>query len=167
MHFICSTFGSSGDVFPMLGLALELRNRGHDVTFATNPNYEELAAQYEIPFEALGTREQFEECINHPDLWHPQRAFCHVFHCLKSALKQQYDLHAKHANSSTVGITNCFGFGALGQIGYSRLDPPLPTFSHLERPKAAKDAGVVWSQLDAKYSISHGETGFVSSEQVM
>lgn len=112
MHFICSTFGSSGDVFPMLGLALELRKRDHDVTFATNPNYEELAAKYEIPFKALGSREQFAECINHPDLWHPQRAFRHVFHCLKSALKQQYDLHAKHADSSTVGITNCFGFGA-------------------------------------------------------
>ena len=32
MHFVCTTFGSSGDVFPFLGLALELQRRGHDVT---------------------------------------------------------------------------------------------------------------------------------------
>jgi rhamnosyltransferase subunit B len=97
----------------MLGLALELRSRGHEVTFATNQQYEEISRRHGLPFEALGTREQFAACINNPDLWHPQRAFRHVFQSLRPVLKRQYQLYADHAaTGNTVGITNCFGFGA-------------------------------------------------------
>jgi len=55
MRFICSTFGSSGDVFPMLGLALELRDRGHDVTFATNGHYEKVVTDNSLRFESMGS----------------------------------------------------------------------------------------------------------------
>lgn len=114
MHFICSTFGSSGDVFPLLGLALELQSRGHEITFATNAHYATLSEQLGLRFVPLGTEEAFFACINHPDLWHPQRAFRHVVTSLRPALREQYELHAAAAGRrDTVAITNCFGFGAL------------------------------------------------------
>src|SRR5262245_32830433 len=98
----------------MLGLALELRSRGHQVSFATNSHYEALAAHYDLAFEPLGTETDCTACINHPDLWHPQRAFRHVFQSLRPALKRQYEIHADRAAAGdVVGITNCFGFGAL------------------------------------------------------
>ena len=78
MHYICSTFGSSGDVFPMLGLALELRRRGHDITFATNGHFESVVRQHEVPFEPLGTEADYAACISDPELWHPRRAFQYV-----------------------------------------------------------------------------------------
>ena len=126
MQFICSTFGSAGDVFPMLGLALALRRRGHDVTLATNGHFESLARKYGVPFEALGDEEAFRACIGNPDLWEPRRAFRHVFSCFKSVLKRQYEIHAKRAGSGrVVGITNCFGFGAL--VAREKLGLPVIT----------------------------------------
>lgn len=126
MHFICSTFGSSGDVFPMLGLALELRNRGHQITFATNAHYEGVAAHYDLPFEALGTEADFRACVNHPDLWHPQRAFRHVFQSLRPVLRRQYEIHAEqNAAGDVVGITNCFGLGAF--LAQEKLGIPVIT----------------------------------------
>jgi UDP:flavonoid glycosyltransferase YjiC (YdhE family) len=110
----------------MLGLALELRSRGYQVTLATNPHYEGLAAQYGLPFEPLGTEEAFAACISHPDLWHPQRAFRHLFHGLRPALQQQYQIHADRAVAGElVGITNCFGFGAL--VAQDKLGLPVVT----------------------------------------
>ncbi|NLS97557.1 MAG: glycosyltransferase [Planctomycetaceae bacterium] len=126
MKFICSTFGSSGDVFPMLGLTLELRLRGHEVVFATNQHYEPLARKHGIPFEALGTEDEFAKSISNPDLWHPQRAFRHVFQSLCPVLKRQYEIHADHASTgNAVGITNCFGFGAL--MAQDKLNLPVIT----------------------------------------
>lgn len=138
MHFLCSTFGSAGDVFPMFGLALALRERGHRVTFSTNPHYESLARRHEVPFEPLGTQEQFDACINHPDLWNPRRAFAHVFRAILPALRQQYDLHARHAGPATVGLTNCFGFGAL--LAQERFQMPVLTV-HCQ-------PAVLWSDYD-------------------
>lgn len=139
MHFVCSTFGSAGDVFPMLGLALELRNRDHDVTFATNQHFEDLARSYDLPFEPLGTEEAYRACIDSPDLWHPQRGFPHVFKFLSPVLKQQYAIHAQLAGSgNVVGITNCFGFGAL--LAQEKLRVPAITV-HLQ-------PAVMWSDLD-------------------
>lgn len=41
---VLSTFGSLGDLHPMIALALALRGRGHDVTFATTEAYREKLA---------------------------------------------------------------------------------------------------------------------------
>lgn len=113
MRVLCSTFGSSGDVFPMFGLALELKRRGHDVRFATNVHYAGLADRHGMPFEPLGTEAEFEAAIANPDLWHPRRAFAHVFRSFQPALRRQYEIHAEfRAAGGDVAITNCFGFGA-------------------------------------------------------
>jgi rhamnosyltransferase subunit B len=71
MHFICSPFGSSGDVHPLLGLALALKQRGHQVTFVVNSYFEEIVKQYGIDFIELGTKDEILETANHPDLWNP------------------------------------------------------------------------------------------------
>lgn len=136
MKFICSTFGSSGDVFPMLGLAVELRNRGHEVVLATNEHFGERARRNGIPFEPLGSREAFQAAINNPDLWHPRRAFRSIFETLRPILKRQYELHAEHASKGpVVGITNVFGFGAL--LAQEKLGVPVVTL-HLQPT-------VIWS----------------------
>lgn len=122
MKYICSTFGSSGDVFPMLGLALELQRRGHEVMFATNEHYAGMAAESGVPFVALGNEAQFAACVQHPDLWNPQKAFGHVFRSLAPVLRQQYEVHAQ---TGSVGITNCFGFGAL--LAQEKLGVPVIT----------------------------------------
>jgi rhamnosyltransferase subunit B len=138
MRFICSTFGSAGDVFPMLGLALKLKDRGHEVTFATNSQFADVVTESGMAFEPLGSVEAFQATIRSPDLWHPQRGFRHIFGYLSPALRDQYALHARWAGSSgVVGITNCFGFGAL--MAQEKLGVPVITL-HLQ-------PAVLWSRF--------------------
>ncbi|MBL8815556.1 MAG: glycosyltransferase family 1 protein [Planctomyces sp.] len=115
MHFFLTTFGSSGDVFPMLGLAAELKRNGHHVTLATNEYYSELAASCGVPFVPVGSREGFNECIRHPNLWKPAKAFGHIFGWIQKALKQQYleVLKAAESTPDVVTVSNCLSFGAL------------------------------------------------------
>lgn len=139
MKFICSTFGSSGDVFPVLGLALELRRRGHEVIFATNEHYGPVACKHGLPFEALGDEQLFAACINNPDLWHPQRALGHILRTLAGVPKRQYEIHAQHAaRGPVVGITNIFGFGAY--LAQEKLGVPVITV-HCQ-------PAVIWSDHD-------------------
>jgi vancomycin aglycone glucosyltransferase len=48
------TYGSRGDVQPMLALALGLQKRGHEIIFCSPPENEELTKDYNCPFIALG-----------------------------------------------------------------------------------------------------------------
>lgn len=136
MHFLFSTFGSAGDVFPLLGLALELRRRGHRVTLATNEHFAGLAAEHDVPFVVLGDEAGFQACIRHPDLWHPQRSFAHVVSSMQPVMKRLYEIYVQQAaNGPLVGITSCFGFGAL--LAQEKLQVPVITV-HLQ-------PSVIWS----------------------
>jgi len=135
MKFLLSTFGSAGDVYPILGLALELQARGHEVTLATNPHFADLARRHDVRFEALGTEELFNAVLADPNLWHPRRAFATVFGGLQTTLKQQYALHAE---PGVIGITNCFGLGA--RLAQEKLGRPLVTV-HLQ-------PAVLWSDYE-------------------
>lgn len=120
----------------MLGLAIELRDRGHEVLFVTNGHFADLVQRHGISFTPLGEDDQYEECIRNPDLWHPRRAFKHLFETLKPVLLRQYEIFEEQAKSSKViGITNCFGFGAL--LAQDKLKIPVITM-HLQ-------PAVLWS----------------------
>lgn len=156
MQFLCSTFGSAGDVFPMLGLALALRDRGHDILFATNEHFGALVRSLGLAFEPLGSDAQYQDCARNPDLWHPRRAFQHVFRCLQPVLHRQYEIHAEQlarlsakglAQRSLVAISNCLGFGA--RIARDRLGLPLITL-HCQ-------PAVIWS--DAAPPVLPGVVG--------
>jgi rhamnosyltransferase subunit B len=139
MMFVLSTFGSAGDVFPMLGLATELRGRGHDVMLATNAHFADLVTRAGVAFRPLGSAADFEAGIRSPDLWHPRRSFAHVFGFLRPVLREQYEIHAALASRrDVIAVTNCFGFGAL--LAQERLGVPVLTL-HLQ-------PAVIWSRVE-------------------
>jgi rhamnosyltransferase subunit B len=139
MMFLLSTFGSAGDVFPMLGLATELRGRGHDVVLATNAHFADVVTAAGVAFRPLGSAADFEAGIRSPDLWHPRRSFAHVFGFLRPVLREQYEIHAAlAARRDVIAVTNCFGFGAL--LAQERLGVPVVTL-HLQ-------PAVIWSRID-------------------
>lgn len=153
MHFLCSTFGSSGDVFPMLGLALELRERGHEVAFMTSAHYGDLVRRHGLPFEPLGDEADFQACVRHPDLWHPRRAFGHIFRSIRHVFVQQYEAHAALAHrEGAAAITNCFGFGAFDardKFGLPVLTlqlQPAGIWSDIEPPTLPGLFGPRWMQ---------------------
>lgn len=55
MRVLLSTWGSRGDVEPLLGLALELRGRGVDVRLCAPPDFAERVAEVGVPFVSLGS----------------------------------------------------------------------------------------------------------------
>jgi len=138
MRFLCTTFGSSGDVFPMLGLALALQARGHDVTLATSAYYGHMARELGLAFEPFGTEEQFREGMRHPDVWHPRRSFAHLFRMMELAREQQYELFKRfHREGPFAGVANCICFGA--QTASEQFGFPLIT-SHIQ-------PAVLWSDI--------------------
>jgi UDP:flavonoid glycosyltransferase YjiC (YdhE family) len=55
MRVVLATFGSRGDVQPMLALSLALKNAGHDVLLAAPPEKAGWAEQLGCPFSPLGS----------------------------------------------------------------------------------------------------------------
>jgi rhamnosyltransferase subunit B len=135
----------------MLGLAIELRRRGHAVTFATNEHYGAVARRHGFPFEALGTEDDFRKCVDHPDLWQPRKAFGHVFRSLRPGLRRHYEMHAElAAKGPLAAVTNVFGFGAF--MARETLKIPVVTlhcqpaviWSDIAPPKMPGLAGPRW-----------------------
>jgi vancomycin aglycone glucosyltransferase len=54
VRVLLSTWGSRGDVEPLLGLALELRAQGVDVRMCAPPDFAERLAEVGVPFEPMG-----------------------------------------------------------------------------------------------------------------
>ncbi|WP_232667197.1 glycosyltransferase [Pseudonocardia sp. TRM90224] len=54
MRVLLSTWGSRGDVEPLLGLALELRAQGVDVRMCAPPDFAERVAEVGVEFVAMG-----------------------------------------------------------------------------------------------------------------
>ena len=75
MEFVLVAIGSGGDVYPFLGLALELRRRGHSVAMVANGHFRAAIERHGIAFEEYGTDEQYRQALNNPDLWHPIKGF--------------------------------------------------------------------------------------------
>ncbi len=131
MHFVFSPIGSAGDVHPMLGIAVELHRRGHDVTFLANGYFRETVERCGLRFVELGTREHFHAVTNSPDLWKPRRAFRYVFqNAVQPILRGQYAAIEEHSRSGdTAVIASCLGFGA--RIAHEKSGVPLVTV-HLQ-----------------------------------
>ena len=58
MHYLVMPLGSAGDVHPFVGLALELKRRGHQVTLATNGYFADLAERFGLDFIEIGRSEE-------------------------------------------------------------------------------------------------------------
>src|SRR5919202_4257929 len=75
MKIILTALGSSGDVFPMLGLGLRLQGRGHAVVVIASGHFAPLAARLGLGFVGLGSDDDYRRVIEDPDIFHPRRGF--------------------------------------------------------------------------------------------
>jgi len=64
------TFGSAGDVHPMLALGQALQRRGHEVVLLSLPVFEAQALAAGLRFVPVGRTEDYEQTLAHPKLWH-------------------------------------------------------------------------------------------------
>lgn len=114
MNILVTTIGSYGDIYPKVGLAVQLKRRGHQVTFLSNPFFEDLAAKYSLDFVPIGTVAQYERFANHPDLFHPRRSVAVFFSTLGvPSIRSAYERLVEHMQpGGTVIVSSITVFAA-------------------------------------------------------
>src|SRR5687767_12710319 len=65
---VLATFGSLGDLHPMIALAIELKRRGHQVTFATMDFYREKIELLGFDHVPMAPHMSPDDIANAPDL---------------------------------------------------------------------------------------------------
>ena len=75
MHYLILAVGSYGDVLPLVGLARQLKVRGHSICFFSSDNFSQMVREAGLEFVALGTTEDYDEVANNPNLWHPHKGW--------------------------------------------------------------------------------------------
>lgn len=112
MHFIFTAIGSHGDINPILTIAMEMRERGHDVDFVAHAYFAGKLENAGIKHVVLGDLEQYKRTVNDPDLWVPRKAFPAVWRVLREGLEECYtvvrDLVVP-GKTRLVGTTLAFG----------------------------------------------------------
>lgn len=154
MHFVCTPFGSSGDVHPLVALAMALRARGHRVTVACSGYFEPLVRSRSLDFVELGTRDQFLELARREEVWNPRRALQVLYaEGVAKVMRSHYELLANYRQDGPiVSISNLFGFGA--RVAQERLGidhvtvhlQPSVMWSRHEPPRIPGVFGPRWLQ---------------------
>jgi UDP:flavonoid glycosyltransferase YjiC (YdhE family) len=129
--------GSSGDVYPFIGLGLELRARGHDVTIAASAAFRAAVERVGLEFVELGTAEEFDAVFGNPNVWHPYLGYPHLFwRVIAPAMRPQYGIIEARRRTDTVVVASTASLGA--RIAHDKLGVPLLTV-HLQ-------PHVLWSE---------------------
>lgn len=140
-HFLCSPLGSAGDVYPMVGLALELQGLGHDVTFLVNEYFEPVVSRLGLVYEEFGTRDEFLQLAGDPRLWQGMSALKYIVQVgILPNMRRHYELCAAHFRNdpSTTVITSVLGVGA--RVAQDHLGIPVVSL-HLQ-------PSVMWSDVE-------------------
>jgi rhamnosyltransferase subunit B len=75
-HYLIASFGSFGDIYPFLSLALALQRMGRAVTFVSPQKYEDTVRRAGVPFVGVRTTQDAEQVVQAPpDLLHSASKF--------------------------------------------------------------------------------------------
>jgi UDP:flavonoid glycosyltransferase YjiC (YdhE family) len=138
LKVVISSFGSSGDFNPCLGLGRALRRRGVDVIFLSNPYYEKKILEAGLRFVPAGEYwDVFKEIADKPDFLHPQKGPRLVWKLVLETLPVMYSAMSDLIQKEKPDLIAChileFGgmLAAIEQgIRYAVLSPtPMGWFS--------------------------------------
>jgi UDP:flavonoid glycosyltransferase YjiC (YdhE family) len=148
MNILLATFGSRGDVQPMLALSLELKAKGHNVLLAGPPEKAAWAKYLGCPFYPLGS--DVTAVIDQMENAHTLRSAIFFVSFLRNELNAQFRLLPKIIGDADLLIGSSLTF-ALSSIAETRGIPyrfiafapqmfpseyhPFPVFKHQRFPK--------------------------------
>lgn len=129
-RFILTALGSDGDLHPFLGLAKVLKARGHDVFLIANPVQQQAIESAGIQFLPVGTKQDYYDTINNPQLWDKLNAADVVSKMAGQLVKPILD-HILQLNitGQTVVVASSLAFGA--RVAQDALKIPTATV-HLQ-----------------------------------
>jgi UDP:flavonoid glycosyltransferase YjiC (YdhE family) len=122
------TLGSHGDVHPFIGLGIALRQRGHQVSLATNGYFQPLAERAGFTtFHQLGTADEYRALAGSDDLWHRTKGFKVIVDSISESYSKLYDVAEQfiqtHSNPVVVSSSLCLGV----RIAQDKLKFPMAT----------------------------------------
>lgn len=135
MRIVLATWGSRGDVQPILALALALKQADHDVLLAAPPENATWVEHYDCPFQALGRNVAtiLDECPNAYTL-RPAITFIRV---VRQEVRRQFtELPPIIKGADLVlGASLSFGLHSIAEFlgipyGFIALTPQLLPSSH-------------------------------------
>ena len=130
MRIIMTPVGSGGDVHPYVSVALALQRRGHDVSMIINPHFGPLLDRVGLPFVPIGTADDYDAVLSHPDLWHDRRGLSVLGGALRRWGREGFELiRAAAAGSPPVLVAPGLAFSA--RVAHEVLGLPLVTM-HLQ-----------------------------------
>ncbi len=172
MKIVLATFGSRGDVQPMLALSLALKSKGHDVLLAAPPEKAAWANQLGCPFHPLGS--DVTAFIDGMENAHSLLSAIGFVSFLRDELNAQFDLLPKIIAGAglVIGSSLTFALSTLAEsmgIAYRyiaftpQLLPsgyhPFPAFKHQRFPKWLNRMtwriAVVLDQFNLTRQINH------------
>lgn len=128
MKILLAALGSAGDVFPVAGIGVELKRRGHDVTLLASPWFEETIRREELAFVPIGTLDDYRRAMENPDLWNPRKAFALIARGgVAPAQPVVYDAIARLKPAVVAATSLCVG----ARTARDKLGVPLATI-HLQ-----------------------------------
>ena len=141
MHAILTSFGTDGDIFPYLGLARTLARQGHRVSLVLPEAFEPLAKSARAEFYPLISKDESEQLLSNPDLWHPLKGGFVAARWGRPLIRRQLELLTKVVNSGPAVLVANLGLVA-ARIARDSLKVPLASVvlqpgiiaSHAEPP---------------------------------
>ncbi len=127
LRVLLVAIGTTGDVYPFLGLGAALRARGHHITMATHAHFSHAVSSHDFEFLELGTQAQYDAMIRDPGLWHPNTGLKVLAQqCLHEATETVFNLIEQHYRpGETVVVTSGLAFGA--RVAQDLYGIPLAT----------------------------------------
>lgn len=97
MKIILTAIGTPGDVFPLLGLGIELKARRHDVVFVTHGHFESHVLRAGLKFVSIGTEEEYLGCLaGNTRIWDPADGYAEVVKCATALVPSMYEAIQKN-----------------------------------------------------------------------
>ncbi|MCS7034237.1 MAG: glycosyltransferase [Phycisphaerae bacterium] len=127
MDILLLTLGSHGDVHPFVGLALELRRRGHRPLVATNGHFEKLCRGVGLEFASIGTEQQYRNLVDNKDLWSPSKAFKVVFGAVGESLRAAYEVVARFVQERNAPLVVASSLGLAARVARDKFEFPMVT----------------------------------------
>ena len=130
MRIIMTPVGSGGDVHPYVSVALALQRRGHDVSMIINPHFGPLLDRVGLPFVPIGTVDDYDAILSHPDLWHDRRGLSVLGGAVRRFALEAFELiRTEAAGVTPVLVAPGLAFSA--RVAHEVLGLPLVTM-HLQ-----------------------------------
>ncbi len=114
MHVLIYCVGSAGDVYPFIAIGQSLKRRGHDVALLSAAPFRDKIERTGLAFIGAGSKEQYDEVIQNPDLWHPRKGAAVILRQFGDGWPLAYNLLVEHVRPhDTVPVPTTLGMAAI------------------------------------------------------